>query len=316
MDPYQSPEELDFDNPYAPPRSSFQPEEKVDRQGVSIPFTVDSIVNTSWTIFKAQLGTFLWVVWAPLGVNIGLGIALTIVNAALLAAMPGDRMTAMAIYWVLYVLSLLIQTWLGIGMTLGLFKAVRGEPVAFDVLFSGGRYILRVVLGFILLFLIFMVILLVPLFLIGAASAMLANNAAAGIVFMVITVAFCVVVMLYMSCAAGPVLLPDPRPRRRRSPVNPALLAAHFRPCRHDHLDLPASDDARCGRFSRALRRARLHHPAELRPLDRHLPGNDRQRKTPRPRPAHHLGRAGVIAREAAASCCGQPVGWVQPTNA
>ena len=199
MDPYQSPEEPDFDNPYAPPRSSFQPEEQVDRQGVSIPFTVDSIVNTSWSIFKAQLGTFLWVVWAPLGVNIGLGIALTIVNAALLAAMPGDRMTAMAIYWVLYVLSLLIQTWLGIGMTLGLFKVVRGEPVAFDVLFSGGRYILRVVLGFILLFLIFMVILLVPLFLIGAASAMLANNAVAGIVFMVITVAFCVVVMLYMS---------------------------------------------------------------------------------------------------------------------
>src|ERR1700733_7319940 len=101
MDPYRSPDELDLDNPYAPPRSSFQPEEaeKAESHGVSIPFTIDSIVTTAWEIFKARLGICLGLVWGAQLVNIGLALALLALNAGLTAAMPDERGLVMFIYW-------------------------------------------------------------------------------------------------------------------------------------------------------------------------------------------------------------------------
>jgi len=199
MDHYRSPDDLDLDNPYAPPRSSFLPEERADERGIAIPFTIDSIVNTAWSIYKAQLGTCLGLVWGAMGVNFGLSFGLAILNVGLQAAMPNETVTVLVIYYALSLCNMVFQAWLGIGMTRGLLKVVRGEPVSFDVLGSGGPYLIRVCLGAILVFLIFIVLAFIPLILVGAASALLANNMVAGIAFMVVAVSLCVFFTLYMS---------------------------------------------------------------------------------------------------------------------
>jgi hypothetical protein len=201
MDPYRSPDELDLDNPYAPPRSSFQPEEaeKAESHGVSIPFTIDSIVTTAWEIFKARLGICLGLVWGAQLVNIGLALALLALNAGLTAAMPDERGLVMFIYWTLYVCNLIFQAWLAIGMTRGLLKVVHGEPVSFDVLFSGGPYLIRVCLGSILYFVVFVVLAFVPVIVLGVVAGVLANNTGAGIALMVVAVPLFVGFVLYMS---------------------------------------------------------------------------------------------------------------------
>ena len=79
MDPYQPPDELDFDNPFAPPKASFAPE-TVQHQYAAIPFGIDTIVSAAWSIFKANLGPCLWIVWSVLLLNMGIGFVLGMVQ--------------------------------------------------------------------------------------------------------------------------------------------------------------------------------------------------------------------------------------------
>jgi hypothetical protein len=199
MDQFRPPGDADFDNPYAPPKSTFEPERPLLAQSLSIPFSIDSITSTAWSIFKENLGTSLWVVWSVMLVNFGLGLALNGLMAGLQAAMPGDLMRIHAIYWTCYVVSLILQVWLGIGMTQCLFKIVRGEHVSFDQLFGGGRYILTVILGAIMYGLLFAATLAVPAVVAGVGFVAIQNQAPWGLVAVIIGFALVFFLAIYLA---------------------------------------------------------------------------------------------------------------------
>jgi hypothetical protein len=199
VDPYRPPDDADFDNPYAPPKSAFEPERPVYSGSLAIPFSVDSIASTSWSIYRDNLGTCLWVVWSVMLVNFGLALGLNGLMAGLQAAMPGNQSSILIIYWTFYLFSILLQTWLGIGMNLALIKVARGEHVAFDQLFSGGRYMLRVIFGAIVMMGIFFGIMFVPLILMGVAIAALRDQAAWGLVALVVCVPLVAFLAIYLS---------------------------------------------------------------------------------------------------------------------
>jgi uncharacterized membrane protein len=199
MEPIQPPDDADFDNPYAPPRSAFETEPTVHLRSLSIPFSIDSILNASWSIFRDNLGTCLWVVWSVMLVNFGLAFALNALQAGLQAAMPGDQMSIQFIYWTFYFVSLILQAWLGIGMNLLLIKIVRGEQVSFDQLFSGGRYLLKVILAGIVMFVMFFGAVLVPVFFASVGFAALRNQPVAGILILVVCIVLLVFLMIYVG---------------------------------------------------------------------------------------------------------------------
>jgi hypothetical protein len=178
MDPYRPPDDVDFDNPYAAPKASFQREPVSFHESMLIPCSIDAITRRAWSIFQNNMGSCLWVVWAVVGVEVGIGFMLRAVLEGLQIAMPGEQATVMAIYGSLYCVSLIIQAWLGIGMNLGLLKIARGQPVSFDVLFSGGRYLLRSILAWIIMILLFAAFVFVPVFMAGVIAAALRGQAA------------------------------------------------------------------------------------------------------------------------------------------
>ena len=74
MDPLRPTDDLDLDNPYAPPRSTFAPLPKPELNFRSIPFSIDSIATTAWSIFRDNLWTCIWVVWSAALIEIGIQI--------------------------------------------------------------------------------------------------------------------------------------------------------------------------------------------------------------------------------------------------
>ncbi len=116
--------------------------------------------------------------WGVVGIEMGIGFMVGAVLAGLQIAMPGEPGTVMAIYWCFTLASRIIQVWLGIGMNLALLKIARGQPVSFDVLFSGGQYLLRSILALIMFVLAFLAIAFVPLVMGGVIIAVLRDQVA------------------------------------------------------------------------------------------------------------------------------------------
>ncbi len=198
MDPFRPPDDLDFDNPYAAPKSSFEREKVVPQSELAIPCSIDAIVSASWSIFQNNTGTCLWIVWVVFLMNFGLSILLNAVEVGLQFAMPGERLAILAINWAVIFVSLVIQLWLGIGMNLGLLKVARGQPVSFDVLFSGGRYLLTSILGWVVVVVLVGIALATPLFLAGAVAAIFREQSGIVLAVMISGIVGLVVLMLYL----------------------------------------------------------------------------------------------------------------------
>jgi hypothetical protein len=145
VNPDLPPDDLDLDNPYAPPRSTLLPEAAPQEFG-GIPFTVSDVFHWSWAIFKERPWMCLALFWAEIAINWALAICLTMLEERVMAARP-DRSTYFLITIVDRLIAIVLQAWLGIGMNRGLIKIARHEPVSFDILFSGGRSVVRVILA-------------------------------------------------------------------------------------------------------------------------------------------------------------------------
>jgi len=149
MNPFLPPDDPDFDNPYAPPRSTFVPEAAPTIFG-GIPFTVGDVFAWSWTIFKERMIPCIYLFWSVMCVNLAIGFATDkLLNGLLLVV----REPAFLLFlrFIINLTGVVVPLWLGIGMNLGLIKIARHEPVSFDVIFTGGRSVLRVFLGSILI---------------------------------------------------------------------------------------------------------------------------------------------------------------------
>lgn len=146
MDPRPSPTDRDRENPYAPPQSaSVPPENAWPASGT--PFTVGDVVDRSWSIFKARFWTCLSIVWGALGINFALSVFTRVLLDSLVEITRDETM-----YRLLYIFTLfgasVLQIWIAwIGQTIGLLKIARGEPVSFEDLFKGGRFVLTLTLA-------------------------------------------------------------------------------------------------------------------------------------------------------------------------
>jgi hypothetical protein len=201
MDPYSPPDDLDFDNPYAPPKTSYTPEvAPVSRDFAAIPFTFESIMSRSWSIFKENLGACLWVSWGVVLINMALGFVLGLLLRSLQVAMAGDERSFMLVNFAVNLVSFIIQAWLTIGMNRGLIKIVRGEPLSFDVLFSGGKYLVTMILASILVGCLLFAAAIVPILVMSITMAALRGNLSApGGLFVLAGCGLFVVLILYLA---------------------------------------------------------------------------------------------------------------------
>ncbi len=104
------------------------------------------ICTWSWTVFKDRMWPCIYLFWGAFAINWTIAIASQLAETGLVAVIH-DPLSFAAINMFLMIASTVFQTWLAIGLARGFLKIGRGEPVAFDVLFSGGRYLLTVILG-------------------------------------------------------------------------------------------------------------------------------------------------------------------------
>jgi hypothetical protein len=145
VNPDLIPENLDLDNPYAPPRSALLPEAAPPELG-GVPFTVGDVFNWSLGIFKERPWMCLGLFWVEIVINWSLAFCMTTLEEGVMAAGP-DRWTYFVLTLVDRLIAIVVQAWLGIGMNRGLLRIARREPVALGIIFSGGRSLVTVILA-------------------------------------------------------------------------------------------------------------------------------------------------------------------------
>jgi hypothetical protein len=205
----------DRENPYAPPQSAFLARGTV-WPATGAPFTVGDVADRSWSIFKARFWTCLSIVWGALGVNFAISIFTRVLLDGLVELTRDET-----VYRLLYILTLFVasvlQIWIAwIGQTIGLLKIARGEPVAFEDVFKGGRFVLTLILATI----VFIAVLGVPVAIaVGAITAGLvmmpdlsvvatvllfvAVSVPVGLVVVLLTVRLCMYYYMVIDCDAG-----------------------------------------------------------------------------------------------------------------
>jgi hypothetical protein len=91
------------------------------------------------------MGACISLFWGVVGLNWTISVADQIVLSGLMAIV---RQPAFLVFnFIINLTAILAQLWLGIGMTIGLLKVARHEPVSFNVVFAGGRSLFTVILG-------------------------------------------------------------------------------------------------------------------------------------------------------------------------
>ncbi len=203
MDPYRRPDDRDFDNPYAAPKTSFQGETRDFHEGLSIPWSIQAITRATVSIFQKNMGSCLWVVWVVVGIQLGIGFFCRAALSGLLWAMPGQRATIVAVWGSLYFVSLIIQVWLSIGMMMGLLKIARGQRVSFDVLFSGGRYLLKTILALGVMIILSLGLLVLLLVVAGVITLVFRHQMSVGVAFLIAADIGWIVSLVYMCARLG-----------------------------------------------------------------------------------------------------------------
>ncbi len=132
-------------NPYAAPEGGFDgPQREVVSAGPTLHAKIDvgDVVSKSWAIFKDRLG-----------IAVGLIVVYWVITVALefmlgmLAVGVGGRDPDMiqAISQILQIASSVVDTWLGAGVSMAMLEIARGRDTEISRLFSGGRYLLRLI---------------------------------------------------------------------------------------------------------------------------------------------------------------------------
>jgi hypothetical protein len=136
-------ESPDADNPYAPPHYS-----PAADSVAGLPFTVQDVFQWSWTIFSKQMSTCLSIFWAVVGIRLIASFGLVAMRDSLAAGMR-DEYAYKILLFLSYFGTYVLLFWVEIGLTLAMIKIARGELVSFEDIFSGGQFLLTVILAWI-----------------------------------------------------------------------------------------------------------------------------------------------------------------------
>ena len=96
---------------------------------------------------RTRIWTCLSIVWGVMGINWAISVGMNVMLSGLVNITRDEAM-----YRLLYILTLfgsvVLQIWVvWIGQTIALLKIARGEPVAFEDVFKGGRLLLTMILA-------------------------------------------------------------------------------------------------------------------------------------------------------------------------
>ena len=247
MDPFRPRDDPDFDNPYAPPRSSFVPAAVPRQDLLSIPCSIDAIVNATWSIYRDNLWTCTWLCW-----TVGLSsVGLYLLQRAIQAQIMSLGLVSIG----LAVASVVFQTWLQIGLKLGLLSVARRQPVSAGVLVSGGPYLLPTIMAWIVFVVMLIPAVLLPIFVTSLVVAFVGNPAAAFFSIFIVTCVSFPVVVLYASASLHAVFLSDHGSALAAPGFAGAIVAAHPRASRNDHPGLLDLHGAHLRRAAHLLRR-------------------------------------------------------------
>jgi hypothetical protein len=164
------PDSLDAENPYAPPRYS-----PAADSVAGLPFTVQDIFQWSWTIFSERMSTCLSIFWAVAGIRLIASFGLSVFQNSLAANVRDEY-----VYKLLWILALfatyVLLFWVEIGLTLAMIKIARGEIVSFEDIFSGGHFLLTVILAWIVRTVLFAIPILVAVGVIAGGIYLMENQ--------------------------------------------------------------------------------------------------------------------------------------------
>ncbi len=81
----------------------------------------------SWAIFTERMRACLSIFWGVIGINLAFSILSNLVQESLAAGVR-DPIVFKVLYILTLFASIVVQGWLGIGMTMALLKIARDEP--------------------------------------------------------------------------------------------------------------------------------------------------------------------------------------------
>ncbi len=196
------PADGDLDNPYAPPGSTFAPEVPPD-QSSPIPFDVGDLFARAWFLYKTRFRHVMRLTLGAIGVNYGINLLLTLLMQGGVAAFR-DEISVKLVQIAAMFGSFVAQSFIGVGLTMVLFKVARRLEVGFEEVFRGGHHVLTVILATIL----FGLSLAAPIFLgyLAIASLFLALGAdlmIASVLASVPIAAVSVAVSIYLCTRLG-----------------------------------------------------------------------------------------------------------------
>jgi len=166
-------EQDDQANPYAPPQSTFV-EEQFRLAAGRPQFTVEDVAGWSWSIYKARLGHCLGVFWGVVTINWLCQMSLVVLDKEI--ASMRDPTLSLISQFISFFLSFVVAVWLTIGQNLAFLKIARGQVVAVEDIFRGGRFVLTTILAWIAFFVVLAVPGLVVYLLAGAFLVMIVQG--------------------------------------------------------------------------------------------------------------------------------------------
>jgi hypothetical protein len=155
MEAQRPTEQDDQANPYAPPKSTFV-DERFRLAAGRPQFTVEDVAGWSWSIYKARLAHCLGAFWGVVTINWLCQMSIVLLDGGI--ASLRDPTLSLLSQFVSFFLSFVVAVWLTIGQNLAFLKIARGQVVAVENIFRGGRFVLTTILAWIA----FLVVLAVP----------------------------------------------------------------------------------------------------------------------------------------------------------
>jgi hypothetical protein len=151
------------DNPYQAPSAAMISPHVATGPGIYplVPTQMDlgDVLSRTWEIYKAQLGMVILGFFAILAFNIGASFIMQAV-IAVVTAVANDPIVVVLVQFVLQIAIWIAQVWLGLGQIRLYLNIARGQRAEFTDLFTGGPYVLTVILGTLLISLITTAVLL------------------------------------------------------------------------------------------------------------------------------------------------------------
>ena len=197
MGAYEPPDDQYSDNPYAPPQSEFVPE-ALPELVAGMPFTIGDVFNWSWSIFKEKMWLCMSIFWGAAMLNWASSFGLSLGLQVILAGVRDAAFVMVAIVLVNFA-KIVINIWLVIGQGRAYLKIARRQPVAFQEIFQGGRFVPTTFhAGF-----VYGVILVVPAMIavgvISVSLAAMANQSAGGLVMVLAVGSLAAFFVIYVS---------------------------------------------------------------------------------------------------------------------